>query len=110
MEDYVHRIGRTGRAGSTGQATSFYTDRDLFLVARIKKAIADVESGNTVAFATGKAARRKEREAAASQNEARNALSKVMGSTCINIEDKYRFMIAPSVITSEGAADGAWDD
>uniref|UniRef100_A0A2K1WTF4 RNA helicase n=1 Tax=Populus trichocarpa TaxID=3694 RepID=A0A2K1WTF4_POPTR len=54
MEDYVHRIGRTGRAGSTGQATSFYTDRDLFLVAQIKKAIADVESGNTVAFATGK--------------------------------------------------------
>eukprot|EP00258_Populus_trichocarpa_P031213 XP_024447232.1 ATP-dependent RNA helicase DBP2 [Populus trichocarpa] len=110
MEDYVHRIGRTGRAGSTGQATSFYTDRDLFLVAQIKKAIADVESGNTVAFATGKAARRKEREAAASQKEARNALSKVMGSTCINIEDKYRFMIAPSVITSEGAADSAWDD
>lgn len=29
MEDYVHRIGRTGRAGSTGQATSFYTDRDM---------------------------------------------------------------------------------
>jgi superfamily II DNA/RNA helicase len=29
MEDYVHRIGRTGRAGSTGQATSFYTDQDL---------------------------------------------------------------------------------
>ncbi|KAG6738168.1 hypothetical protein POTOM_059731 [Populus tomentosa] len=81
-----------------------------FLVAQIKKAIADVESGNTFAFATGKAARRKEREAAASQKEARNALSKLMGSTCINIEDKYRFMIAPSVITSEGAADSAWDD
>lgn len=29
MEDYVHRIGRTGRAGSTGHATSFYTDRDM---------------------------------------------------------------------------------
>ena len=29
MEDYVHRIGRTGRAGLTGQATSFYTDQDL---------------------------------------------------------------------------------
>lgn len=72
-----------------GQATSFYTDRDMvlsflylffffllfltltslsrilrsifigdgklqFLVAHIKKAIADVESGNPVAFATGK--------------------------------------------------------
>lgn len=28
MEDYVHRIGRTGRAGASGRATSFYTDRD----------------------------------------------------------------------------------
>ena len=28
MEDYVHRIGRTGRAGAMGQATSFFTDRD----------------------------------------------------------------------------------
>ncbi|KAF5470322.1 hypothetical protein F2P56_010842 [Juglans regia] len=54
MEDYVHRIGRTGRAGSMGQATSFFTDRDMFLVANIKKAIADVGSGNPVAYATGK--------------------------------------------------------
>ncbi|KAH7564723.1 hypothetical protein JRO89_XS09G0014100 [Xanthoceras sorbifolium] len=88
MEDYVHRIGRTGRAGSMGKATSFYTDRDMvftnflsfvfpflllistsrydpnvsvwfdlilkFLVAQIKKAIADAESGNAIAFATGK--------------------------------------------------------
>ncbi|KAA8550450.1 hypothetical protein F0562_002134 [Nyssa sinensis] len=92
MEDYVHRIGRTGRAGSTGQATSFYTDRDMFLVAQIKKAIADVESGNTVAYATGKVARRKEREAAAAQREANTALSKLslVGPTAINIEDKYR--------------------
>lgn len=29
MEDYVHRIGRTGRAGSMGRATSFYVDRDM---------------------------------------------------------------------------------
>lgn len=27
-EDYVHRIGRTGRAGMTGTAVSFLTDRD----------------------------------------------------------------------------------
>ncbi|KAM7496348.1 hypothetical protein LguiA_020762 [Lonicera macranthoides] len=112
MEDYVHRIGRTGRAGSTGQATSFYTDRDMFLVAQIRKAIADVQSGNTVAFATGKVARRKEREAAAAQKEARTALSKTpsMGSTSINIEDKYKYMITPSTIKTDGAADGAWDD
>ncbi|XP_019178645.1 PREDICTED: DEAD-box ATP-dependent RNA helicase 20-like isoform X1 [Ipomoea nil] len=112
MEDYVHRIGRTGRAGSTGQATSFYTDRDMYLVAQIRKAIADVGSGNTVTFATGKTARRKEREAAAAHKEANIALSKLslMGSTPINVEDKYRHMIAPAMSRKEGAADGAWDD
>ncbi|KAF8402472.1 hypothetical protein HHK36_010557 [Tetracentron sinense] len=112
MEDYVHRIGRTGRAGSTGQATSFYTDRDMFLVAHIRKAIVDVESGNSVAFATGKVARRKEREAAAAQREAKVALSKLSmtGPTSINIEDKYRYMLAPTTIKREGAADDAWND
>ncbi|KAK9167886.1 hypothetical protein Syun_000026 [Stephania yunnanensis] len=112
MEDYVHRIGRTGRAGSTGQATSFYTDRDMFLVAHIRKAIADVESGNALSFATGKAARKKEREAATAQKEARVALSKlsIAGPTSINIEDKYRYMLTPRDAKKEGAADEAWDD
>ncbi|KAI9118267.1 hypothetical protein K1719_010599 [Acacia pycnantha] len=112
MEDYVHRIGRTGRAGSTGQSTSFYTDRDMFLVANIRKAIADAESGNSVAFATGKVARRKEKEAAAAQKEAKIALSKNLssGAASIAIEDKYRFMIAASNMKGEGAADSAWDD
>ncbi|KAJ7959946.1 DEAD-box ATP-dependent RNA helicase [Quillaja saponaria] len=112
MEDYVHRIGRTGRAGTSGQATSFYTDRDMFLVAHIKRAISDVESGNTVEFATGKVARRKEREAAAAQKEAKTALSTLSagGPAPINIEDKYRFMITVSNTKKEGAADSAWDD
>jgi superfamily II DNA/RNA helicase len=32
IEDYVHRIGRTGRCGNTGRATSFFdptTDQEL---------------------------------------------------------------------------------
>lgn len=112
MEDYVHRIGRTGRAGSTGQATSFYTDRDMFLVAQIRKAIQDVGSGNSLSFATGKTARRKEREALAAQKEASHTLSKLslVGSAAINVEDKYRHMIVPGVTRKEGAADDAWDD
>ncbi|CAH1418023.1 unnamed protein product [Lactuca virosa] len=114
MEDYVHRIGRTGRAGSTGRATSFYTDRDMFLVSQIRKAIADVQSGNTVAFATGKVARRKEREAAAAQKEARMAQSKLPATiSSINVEDKYKYMISPApnaMIKNEGSADDAWDD
>jgi ATP-dependent RNA helicase DDX5/DBP2 len=27
MEDYVHRIGRTGRAGARGTAVSFFTEK-----------------------------------------------------------------------------------
>ncbi|CDP19193.1 unnamed protein product [Coffea canephora] len=112
MEDYVHRIGRTCRAGSSGRATSFYTDRDMYLVAQIKKAIVDVESGNTVSYATGKVARRMEKEAAAAHKEARIALSKVslLGTAPLNVEDKYKHMIFPAMARKEGAADDAWDD
>lgn len=28
IEDYVHRIGRTGRAGKTGEAITFFTVQD----------------------------------------------------------------------------------
>lgn len=28
IEDYVHRIGRTGRAGATGLAYTFFSDQD----------------------------------------------------------------------------------
>ncbi|MGV3497877.1 MAG: DEAD/DEAH box helicase [Hydrogenophaga sp.] len=36
-EDYVHRIGRTGRAGASGLAVSFVSARDTRLVADIEK-------------------------------------------------------------------------
>ncbi|GJU23674.1 DEAD-box ATP-dependent RNA helicase 20-like protein [Tanacetum coccineum] len=80
-----------------------------FLVSQIRKAIADVQSGNTVAFATGKVARRKEKEAAAAEKEARIAQAK-LPPTSINVEDKYKYMIAPAMIKKEGSADDAWDD
>lgn len=31
IDDYVHRIGRTGRAGNVGKATSFYTEKNVNL-------------------------------------------------------------------------------
>ena len=37
VEDYVHRIGRTGRAGAMGTALSFVAGRDAFLVKKIKE-------------------------------------------------------------------------
>jgi len=33
IDDYVHRIGRTGRAGNHGRATSFFNDQDTSLAA-----------------------------------------------------------------------------
>lgn len=36
-EDYVHRIGRTGRAGAKGIALSFVTGRDAYKVKKIEK-------------------------------------------------------------------------
>jgi ATP-dependent RNA helicase RhlE len=38
-EDYVHRIGRTGRAGASGDALSVYSDKDDRLLADIEKLI-----------------------------------------------------------------------
>ena len=29
IDDYVHRIGRTGRAGNVGKATSFFSDKNI---------------------------------------------------------------------------------
>ena len=38
-EDYVHRIGRTGRAGAKGDAISLFTEKDERLLADIEKMI-----------------------------------------------------------------------
>ncbi|MEZ5729841.1 MAG: DEAD/DEAH box helicase [Burkholderiaceae bacterium] len=38
-EDYVHRIGRTGRAGSTGAAVSLVDDEEIKLLAGIERLI-----------------------------------------------------------------------
>ena len=38
-EDYVHRIGRTGRAGSTGEALSFVSSEDRSLFSAIERLI-----------------------------------------------------------------------
>lgn len=38
-EDYVHRIGRTGRAGAKGTAISFASQRDALILSRIHKLV-----------------------------------------------------------------------
>uniref|UniRef100_A0A061S0N5 ATP-dependent RNA helicase DDX5/DBP2 n=1 Tax=Tetraselmis sp. GSL018 TaxID=582737 RepID=A0A061S0N5_9CHLO len=113
FEDYVHRIGRTGRAGVQGRATSFYTDRDSFLVAKIRTALSALEAGDAFAFETGKAARQKEKEMAQQfrQNVKQGASRTVDtgGGTKLMVDDKYKYMASTTVV-STGAADDAWDD
>ena len=43
IEEYVHRIGRTGRIGNKGQATGFFQkDRDSSLARGLVKVLSDV--------------------------------------------------------------------
>jgi ATP-dependent RNA helicase RhlE len=39
IEDYVHRIGRTGRALATGEALTFYTEAEKYYIQKIEKLI-----------------------------------------------------------------------
>jgi superfamily II DNA/RNA helicase len=50
-EDYVHRIGRTGRAGASGDALSVYSDKDERLLVDIEKLIKqDITRGELQGF------------------------------------------------------------
>ena len=43
IDEYVHRIGRTGRCGNLGKATSFYThDQDAPLVKSLVRILTEV--------------------------------------------------------------------
>ncbi len=72
-EDYVHRIGRTGRAGASGDALSVYTEKDERLLVDIEKLIKQtITRGELTGFAVrprGRDART--RRASATQRAAR---------------------------------------
>jgi ATP-dependent RNA helicase RhlE len=76
-EDYVHRIGRTGRAGLPGEAISLVAPQDMEAMAAIERLIKKrieralvpgfAPSGATVAALIGGQAGRKDRRPAAAQ-------------------------------------------
>ena len=61
-EDYVHRIGRTGRAGASGDAISVYSEKDERLLADIEKLIKQTITRGELAGFTPRA-RSRDREA-----------------------------------------------
>ena len=44
LEEYIHRIGRTGRIGNTGVAVTFVSENDFDMLETIKKHVGDVLS------------------------------------------------------------------
>ena len=114
FEDYVHRIGRTGRNGMTGRATSFYTDSDAFIISQIKRALQELDNGNAFAFATGKEARAREKEAQRAWKEERSAdqsKKETDSGGIISVDDKFKSMLVTSAnanASQSGAADDAW--
>ena len=89
-----------------------------FLVSQIRRALAEAESGNSMAFATGRSARRKERDEAAAFREGKGSSGAsgpqvaMMGSTPVRVDDKYKHMLIGGSDSKqgEGAADDAWGD
>jgi ATP-dependent RNA helicase DDX5/DBP2 len=113
FEDYVHRVGRTGRNGMTGRATSFYTDSDAFIVSQIKRALQELENGNAFAFATGKEARAREKEAQRAWREERRAdqsQKETDSGNIISVDDKFKSMLVTTSANAAGSQSGAADD
>jgi ATP-dependent RNA helicase DDX3X len=48
IDDYVHRIGRTGRAGNTGAALSFVNERNSGIVRELRELLE--ENGHEVPY------------------------------------------------------------
>ncbi len=63
-EDYVHRIGRTGRAGASGDALSLYSDKDARLLADIEKLIKQKLTPQPIEGFSGRVSRYGERSRA----------------------------------------------
>jgi superfamily II DNA/RNA helicase len=73
-EDYVHRIGRTGRAGASGDAISVYSDKDDRLLADIEKLIKQtITRGELAGFTPSPSGSSRSREGAAPERRSRRA-------------------------------------
>ncbi|MYM38715.1 DEAD/DEAH box helicase [Pseudoduganella sp. CY13W] len=84
-EDYVHRIGRTGRAGASGDALSIYSDKDERLLADIEKLIKQtIKRGDLAGFNPAPAYASEERgERRGRRDEAPRSSSSRMGERAV---------------------------
>ena len=84
-------------------------------MSQIKQALADLEKGNTFAFATGKEARKEERQLAqqfkSNLKMSSDGIVQSGSEPAVKVDDKFSFMSrAVTTAAASGAADSAWDD
>lgn len=91
-ESYIHRIGRTGRAGETGKAITFAAPRDSFYLEQIEKAIKQdiqkrafkssgtLDDGENVSEKTGRSKQAPKRPSGAGVSRRRKDSAKNSGS------------------------------
>lgn len=53
-EDYVHRIGRTGRGGELGKSVSFASEDDAFLIPEIEKVVGETIRCEYIEYSTNR--------------------------------------------------------
>jgi len=70
-EDYVHRIGRTARAGKNGQAITFASPNEILAVKKIEQLIKKTLPKTHLATAESESPERYQRRAASGQSPAR---------------------------------------
>jgi ATP-dependent RNA helicase RhlE len=90
-EDYVHRIGRTGRAGSTGEAFSLVAAEDRPLLGAIERLInRKIEVRQAEGFASGRTANAPRAEAAPTETRERASNGRGEGSRRSEAKSSHR--------------------
>ena len=108
-EDYVHRIGRTGRAGASGDAISLCTDKEIRLLADIEKLIKiTIQTQPLAGFVPQRAARREESGGERERDRERPRRSSGSGSSSRS-EQPERGPYKPSLMARKGKPDPWFD-
>jgi ATP-dependent RNA helicase RhlE len=109
-EDYVHRIGRTGRAGASGDALSVYGDKDERLLVDIEKLIKQtITRGELPDFRPAASAAPRSRDASEQGTERRSRSSSSPSSSSSSSSSSAEYS-RPGADSSRTVSEGGRPD